>query len=405
MVANFKSSSSALPFSSALPLSMTHTPTAGPKNALGSQVPQVSFAVLLTLAAAFWLFVTLTDVLYGYTMQINAAQVFKAVIFQNSNERVLQHLLLFPILLLCFAASLRIGWEPVTRLPVQILLGGIFAALSYPAMELSEFLLWGALMPRAVGALWTASFVMFFMTYCFGIVLVTGFAYYQRLRNAEVRNSTLEKGWANARLAALRMQLSPHTLFNLLHTIRGHINKEPQVARAMVVQLADLLRRLLSASQREFAPLPEELTFVRLYLELQQQRFAERLSIVLPAVENHSDLWVPSLILQPLVENAVVHGLAGHEATVVVRVEVQILDGSVILRVINTIAKECSAGPCGIGLTNVRERLDVQFGADASFTAGPTAIEEWTATITIPILRELSAGPSIVNPSGSKWMS
>ncbi len=83
MVANFKSSSSALPFSSALPLSITLTPAAGPKSAVGSQVPQVSFAVLLTLAAAFWLFVTLTDVLYGYTMQINAAQVFKAVIFQN----------------------------------------------------------------------------------------------------------------------------------------------------------------------------------------------------------------------------------------------------------------------------------------------------------------------------------
>jgi Histidine kinase len=365
------------------------------KRAARSQPPRVSFKVLLMLAAAFWLFVTLTDVLYGYNMQINADQIFKAMIFVNSNERVLQHLLLFPILLVCFAASLRTGWAPVTRVPVQILLGGMFAALSYYAMALSEFLFWGVLMPRAVGALWTASFVNFFMIYSFGIVLVTGFAYYQRLRDAEVRNSTLEQGWTNARLAALRMQLSPHTLFNLLHTIRGHINKEPQVARAMVVQLADLLRRVLSASQREFASLPEELTFVRLYLELQQQRFAERLTIVLPAVENHADLWVPSLILQPLVENAVVHGLAGHEATVLVRVEVQIHDESVILRVVNSIAKDCTAGPDGIGLNNVRERLDVQFGADASFTAGPTGIEEWTAEITIPTLRELSARPSV----------
>jgi LytS/YehU family sensor histidine kinase len=239
------------------------------------------------------------------------------------------------------------------------------------------------------------------MTYSFGVLLVTAFAHYQRFRDAEVRNWTLEQGWANARLAALRMQLSPHTLFNLLHTIRGHINKEPQVARAMVVQLADLLRRLLSASQREFASLPEELTFVRLYLELQQQRFAERLTIVLPAVENLSDLWVPSLILQPLVENAVVHGLAGHEARVLVRVEVQIHNESVILRVINTTAKECTAGPDGIGLNNIRERLDVQFGAHASFTAGPTGIEEWTAEIRMPTLSELSARPSVVNPSGS----
>jgi two-component system LytT family sensor kinase len=365
----------------------------------------VSFKVLLMLAAAFWLFVTITDVLYGYSMQINADQVFKSVIFINSNERVLQHLLLFPILVLCFSVSLRIGWAPVNRVPVQLLLGGIFAALSYPAMALSEFLIWGSLMPRVVVALWTASFVMFFMTYCFGIVLVTGFAYYQRLRDAEVRNSTLEQGWTNARLAALRMQLSPHTLFNLLHTIRGHINKEPQVARAMVVQLADLLRRLLSASQCDFVSLPEELTFVRLYLELQQQRFAERLTIVLPPVENFSDLWVPSLILQPLVENAVVHGLAGHEAAVLVRVEVEARDGSVILRVINTTAKESTGRPNGIGLNNVRERLDVQFGADASFTAGPTATEEWTAEIALPMVNELSPRPRVANASGHKWMS
>jgi Histidine kinase len=367
--------------------------------------PRISSRILLLLTSGFWLFVTLTDVLYGYTMQINADQMFKAVVFVNSNERVLQHLLLFPILLVCFAASLRIGWTSATRIPLQVLLGGAFAALSYSAMDLSEFLIWGTLMPRAVGALWTASFVMFFMTYCFGIVFVTGFAYYQRLRNAEVRNSTLEQGWANARLAALRMQLSPHTLFNLLHTIRGHINKEPQVARAMVVQLADLLRRLLSASQREFASLPEELTFVRLYLELQQQRFAERLSIVLPAVENHSDLWVPSLILQPLVENAVVHGLSGHEAMVLVRVEVLIADNTVILRVVNTIGARCAAGPDGIGLTNVRERLNVQFGGDAAFTAGPTGFGEWTAEITIPTLRDLPERPGMLDGLGPKWMS
>ena len=361
----------------------------------------MSLKVLLLLTAAFWLFVTLTDVLYGYGMQINAAKRFKVVLFVVWYEDALQHLLLFPILLVCFAASLQTGWAPVKRVLVQILLGGMFAALSYYAQELSEKLLWGALMPRDAGGLWVASFFTYFMTYSFGVLLVTAFAYYQRFRDAEVRNSTLEQGWANARLAALRMQLSPHTLFNLLHTIRGHINKEPQVARAMVVQLADLLRRLLSASQREFASLPEELTFVRLYLELQQRRFAERLTIVLPAVENHSDLWVPSLILQPLVENAVVHGLAGHEATVLVRVEVQVVDDSVILRVVNTLAKKYTAGPDAIGLNNVRERLDVQFGADASFTAGPSGFQEWTAEITIPALRELPAPQSVVNAAES----
>src|ERR1700722_3688398 len=157
-----------------------------PSATLKRPAPQVSFKVLLLLASAFWLFVTLTDVLYGYTMQINAKQMFKAVVFVNSDEAVFQHVLLFPILLVCFAASLRTGWAPVSRVLVQLLLGGTFAALSYYAGELSEFLIWRALMPKAVGAVWTASFAMFFMTYCFGVVFVTAFAYYQRLRNAEV---------------------------------------------------------------------------------------------------------------------------------------------------------------------------------------------------------------------------
>jgi two-component system LytT family sensor kinase len=388
MAASIKSGSS-LPAESTL-----FTSPVMQKSAARAQLPRVPFRVLLLLAATFWLFVALTNVLYGYSMQINADQRYKAVLFIPWYVRVLQHLLLFPLLFTCFAASLRIGWVSAKRVPAQILLGGMFAALSYHAVLLAETLIWGAPMPRqSLGALWSASFVMFFMTYSFGIVLVTGFAYYQRLRDAEIRNSTLERGWTNARLAALRMQLSPHTIFNLLHTIRGHINQEPQIARSMVVQLADLLRRLLSAGQRDFSLLTEELAFIRLYLELQQQRFADRLFIVLTEGKGHSDIWIPSLILQPLVENAVVHGLAGHEAPVLIRVEVQTRDESVILRVVNTIAKESTAAPDGIGLTNVRERLDVQFGAEASFIAGRSAAEEWTAEIVIPTLREPSQRP------------
>ncbi len=72
------------------------------------------------------------------------------------------------------------------------------------------------------------------------------------------------------------MQLSPHTLFNLLHTIRGYIEWDPKGAQSMVVQLADLLRRLLNAGERDFSKLSDELQFVRLYLELQQRRFADR---------------------------------------------------------------------------------------------------------------------------------
>ena len=169
---------------------------------------------------------------------------------------------------------------------------------------------------------WLASFTDFLVRYGFGLALVTGFAVYKNYRDSEIRVAALEQQWGAARLAALRMQLSPHTLFNLLHTIRGQIAWDPAAAQAMVVQLADLLRRLLNAGERDFSRLADELQFVRLYLELQCRRFTDRLTMSLPDIEQLPAAWVPSLILQPLVENAVTHGLAGHDGPVHVEVAV-----------------------------------------------------------------------------------
>ena len=87
------------------------------------------------------------------------------------------------------------------------------------------------------------------------------------------------------------MQLSPHTLFNLLHTIRGQISWDPAAAQSMVVQLGDLLRRLLTAGEHDFSRLADELQFVRLYLGLQQQRFADRLTVIVPEPDSLPVAW------------------------------------------------------------------------------------------------------------------
>ena len=213
--------------------------------------------------------------------------------------------------------------------------------------------------------------------------LVTGLALYTRFRDSELRVAALEREWSAARLAALRMQLSPHTLFNLLHTIRGNIEWDPKGAQSMVVQLADLLRRLLSAGEKEFSRLADELQFVKLYLDLQQRRFADRLSIALPQADEVPSVWTPSLILQPLVENAVAHGLAGHQGAVSVRLTARVSSGVLQLRVVNTIAQDRPVREDGIGLKNVRERLAVQFGDRAELFAG-VVDGEWVSEISMP---------------------
>jgi LytS/YehU family sensor histidine kinase len=184
------------------------------------------------------------------------------------------------------------------------------------------------------------------------------------------------------------MQLSPHTLFNLLHTIRGQIDWDPVAAQSMVVQLADLLRRLLKAGERELSRLSDELQFVRLYLDLQQKRFSDRLTVRVPANDTLPAAWVPSLILQPLIENAVTHGLAGHEGSVLVRVEALVEGETLCMRVVNSMASQQQTGHGGIGLKNVRERLAIQFGDRATFRASAGDENDWIAEIRMPFLQD-----------------
>ena len=355
----------------------------------------------LGITCLFWVYVTLSNILYAYSMRTGMARLTNVSLFVAWDARLLQHVMLLPVLLVSFWASLRIQWRPLLlTLPLQLILGVVFSALAYPAIIVAQMTLgtpdWVDHAMSHVAepwmdpfflSLWMASFVNFLPTYGFGLALITGLALYTRFRNSELRLAALEREWSSARLAALRMQLSPHTLFNLLHTIRGYIEWDPKGAQSMVVQLADLLRRLLNAGERDFSKLSDELQFVRLYLELQQRRFADRLTVILPTGHEIPAVWVPSLILQPLVENAVVHGLADHQGPVTVRIAVRLAQDVLTLSVFNTIAPDQLPGEAGIGLSNVRERLAVQFEGRANLAASG-ADSEWCSEITMPAIHE-----------------
>ncbi len=315
------------------------------------------------MLTAFWIYVAISNVMYANNMQASLSQMKVEHVFAPWDARIVQHLLLYPLFILSMRGSLRTGWQPLLRaVPLQLLCALGFAVLASPALILGEYLTspwhgahamneewdkeWGSWQGFASheAPIWVASITSFLVTYGFGLALMMGFGFYQRLRDSQLRSAALERALTQAHLAALRMQLSPHTLFNLLHTIRGQITWDPPAAQAMVVQLGDLLRRLLSAGEREFSRLADELQFVTLYLELQQKRFADRLTIRVPVREDIARAWVPSLILQPLVENAVVHGLAGHEGPVTIRVEAYVSGERLTLRVLNTIAPGKAAG-------------------------------------------------------------
>jgi hypothetical protein len=358
-------------------------------------------AQFLGIVCLFWVYVTVSNLLYGYSMSTGIARVTNVTVFATWDIRLLQHVFLLPMLLVSFWASRKVQWRPIwVALPLQLILAAVFSAMAYPVMILAEVIMGtekysGSALSHVVSAwndpywvtLWLASFVSFLPAYGFGLALVTGLALYTRFRDSEMRLAALEHEWSAARLAALRMQLSPHTLFNLLHAIRGHIEWDPKAAQSMVVQLGDLLRRLLNAGERDFSRLADELQFARLYLELQGRRFADRLKVELPKPGEIPAVWVPSLILQPLIENAVVHGMAGHQDTVNVSVTATLVDETVVLRVTNTMSAEKTQGATGIGLRNVRERIAVQFEGHASLLA-QGAGNVWVSEISMPAIRE-----------------
>jgi two-component system, LytTR family, sensor kinase len=373
--------------------------------ALGTGTSAIKARSDLALLSAFWIYVTLTNVLWGSSMQASLASIGVNHVFDAWNTRVVQHLILYPALICGMWVSRRIGWQPLWRAAaLQLLCGVAFSALGNPAMDVAEALVgvqaWhqiripgllviGEKYPGQQAFLWVASAASFLIDYAFCLALLVGFEFYRRYRDSQLRAEALERSLSAAHLEALRMQLSPHTFFNLLHTIRGHVIWDPAVAQAMIVQLGDLMRRALQAGEHELSHLDDELTFVRLYLQLQQHRFTDRLIVVVPDSKTSPAVMVPSLILQPLVENAVVHGLADPQSAVTIRVQVLAAGETLVLRVLNSLPADgtvAATAPSGIGLKNVRERLTIQFGARAAFHAGPGPDNDWVAEIRLPML-------------------
>jgi hypothetical protein len=357
----------------------------------------------------FWTYVTISNLLFSRTFTLVQGTNSAGDYFDWA-ARLLQHVLLYPVLVGAVWMSLHLGWRPVWRtVPVQVSLGVVFASLAVPLLHVSESLLHAYAMPKIGGLendlgtaysrlfglpgqrhqLLISNMLSYFTSYCSAIALATGLALLQRYRESKLRLATLERAWSGARLAALRMQLSPHTLFNLMDMIHGQIGWDPPAAQSTVIQLSDLLRRLLSAGEREFCRLSDELHFVRLYLQLQQKRFADRLQLSLPVATQLPAAWVPSLILQPLVENAVIHGLADHTGTVAVRLEVSLSNDSLLLHVTNTMAVAYSPPREGIGLRNVRERLAVHFAGRGELQTAVTNTGEWSAWIRMPLLTDV----------------
>src|SRR5215475_4403220 len=200
---------------------------------------------------------------------------------------------------------------------------------------------------------------------------IYAFDYYRKYRAHELKSSQLQAQLAQALLRSLKMQLHPHFLFNTLHAISSLMRRDVEAAERMITRLSDLLRLTLENAGAQERPLRQELEFLEGYLEIEQTRFRDRLQVKMEIEPETLDARVPNLILQPLVENAVRHGVAPHAAPGLIEIsarryknklELQISDDGVGL----PDGKRAQIKE-GVGLTNTRARLEQLYGADYRF--------------------------------------
>lgn len=215
-----------------------------------------------------------------------------------------------------------------------------------------------------------------------------GFAYYGRFRERELRASQLAARLAQAQLQVLRMQLHPHFLFNTLHTISALLHEDVEAADRMLARLADLLRMTLAAGSEQEVALRQELEFLDRYLEIEQTRFGERLRIHREIAPGTLDARVPYLILQPIVENAIRHGIAPRVEGGSVEIRASRRDSALRLEVrddgpgISSVVTAANSG--GLGLANTGERLAQLYGGAGKFELANSPAGGLVVTLTIP---------------------
>jgi len=226
------------------------------------------------------------------------------------------------------------------------------------------------------------------------VIAAHAFIYYQDFKAGEVQQSELKAQLAQAQLQTLKMQIHPHFLFNTLHSISSLVLEDPPRANSMIARLGDFLRLTLEHSDEQMVTLKQEIEFLRCYLEIEQVRFEDRLSVDFSIEPTTLSATVPHLILQPLVENAIQYAIAPHADPGYIRVEAKRVDTLLRLEVIDSGPGIETSGTLvekqGVGLRNVRARLKQNYGTEFRFEMANIPEGGLTVLLEMPFRQAVS---------------
>ena len=241
---------------------------------------------------------------------------------------------------------------------------GVFFSVLKMALEVGGFYL-AAGVVRAVTLPQLHSNLL---TYGAIVGVIYAVNYYRKYRAHELRASQLAAQLSQAQLQALKMQLHPHFLFNTLHAMSTLVHKDAVAAERMIARLSELLRATLDNAGAQEVPLQQELELLERYLEIERTRFPDRLRVEINVTPETLPAFVPNLILQPLVENAVRHGIATRATAGTITISAYRAEGQLVLIVRdNGPGLAASNGKEGVGLLNTRARLQQLYDEAQTF--------------------------------------
>lgn len=209
-------------------------------------------------------------------------------------------------------------------------------------------------------------------------------------RNAELAQAELNAKLADAKLENLQLQLQPHFLFNTLNAISSVMYEDVAKADKMLVQVSDFMRLVLASGGVQAVPLDEELHIERTYVDIMKTRLERNLDLEVRIADGARSTLVPFMLLQPLIENSIKHGMGSARGSLDLTIDVSRCDGATIIAVSDNGIGYDTQSAWGIGLRNTASRLEYMYGDRASFTIEPAAAGGTVATVRLPLQKGAS---------------
>jgi len=359
------------------------------------------WGVILGVGGMCWMIVTLTALLW---MLPASGTMMDGMYVVTNRARAVQHGLVFVVAALAYRIAIALGWPASLPARARVALVNTLLALTvvfcsplalalvagyidgHPLEMRDTFEAW--LPPSLHWEAWAAPLRFFLPPYVLGLFAIALVVTARRQHREALRSAKLASAYTAARMAMLSAQLQPHFLFNSLHAISVLIDDSPRQASVMLARLGDFLRHALESSHWPWVDLATELAGLEAYLAVQQTRFSDRLSISIDASPESLGMHVPSLLLQPLAENAVEHGRNEGGPALHVRVAASVVGQRLCITVSNSsprLARHLTPADYGHGLLNVDLRLRAAYDGEARLSVGPDLHGGTSAILNLPV--------------------